>query len=62
LVIAKLVAGREKDFDFAAALLKRGQVEAETLLLRVEDLPVPGAVQRRIQKFIQRRLPKPSEA
>ncbi|MFV1961245.1 MAG: DUF6036 family nucleotidyltransferase [Acidimicrobiia bacterium] len=57
LVIAKLVAGREKDFDFAAALLERGQVEAATLLLRAEDLPVPGAVQRRIRNFIQRRLP-----
>lgn len=54
LVIAKLVAGRQKDIDFARALIVRGQVDSETLLRRVAELPVPGATRRRVSGFIQR--------
>lgn len=53
LVLAKLVAGPEKDIDFARALVKAHKVETDTLLGRVEDLPVPGAIRRRIRRFIE---------
>lgn len=56
LVLAKLVAGREKDYAFAGALIDRGLVDAQTLLERAEDLPVIGAVKRRVLTYIRRRL------
>ena len=37
LTIAKLVAGREKDLEFADALIKGGYVNPETLLRRLDD-------------------------
>jgi hypothetical protein len=37
-VVAKLVAGREKDRAFAAALIRAGLVEPETLIARIRAL------------------------
>lgn len=37
-VVAKLVAGREKDRAFAAALVREGLVEPETLITRIRTL------------------------
>ncbi len=37
-VVAKLVAGREKDRAFAAALIRDGLVEPETLIVRIRAL------------------------
>lgn len=54
LVVAKLVAGREKDLSFAADLLEGGYVEAGELRLRAELLPVVGAVRRRVRALIDR--------
>ncbi len=56
LVLAKLVAGREKDYEFADALIAGGLVDPEVLLDRVDDLPVVGAIQRRVRTFIEKRL------
>ncbi|MFP3882642.1 MAG: DUF6036 family nucleotidyltransferase [Actinomycetota bacterium] len=56
LVLAKLVAGREKDREFADALIGRGLVDPEILLERVETLPVVGAIKRRVRTFIERRM------
>lgn len=56
LVLAKLVAGREKDYEFADALIDRGLVAPEVLLKRVDDLPVVGGIKRRVRNFIQRRV------
>lgn len=56
LVIAKLVAGREKDHEFADALIGRGLVDPEVLIERVETLPVVGAIKRRVRTFIERRM------
>lgn len=56
LVLAKLVAGREKDYEFADALMGRGLVAPEVLLKRVDDLPVVGGIKRRVRNFIQRRV------
>jgi len=54
LVVAKLVAGREKDLAFAADLLASGHVEAAELQQRTELLRVVGAVQRRVFAHIDR--------
>jgi hypothetical protein len=55
LVVSKLVADREKDREFAAALIRAGLVDPELLLERAEALPVPGAVVTRVKQSIQRR-------
>jgi hypothetical protein len=52
LVVSKLVAGREKDFEFAAALLSAGLVDADVLLSRAEMLPI--AVRARTKKAVER--------
>ena len=54
LVISKLVAGREKDFDFATALIGAGLVDPEVLRERTSMLPVPGGVVRRVSDSISR--------
>lgn len=54
LVVAKLVAGREKDFDFATALLKHGLVDAQTLKSRAKLLERPDAVKARVLENIDR--------
>lgn len=58
LVVAKLVAGREKDLSFAAHLLRSGHVEAAGLRERVELLEVVGAVRRRVLAQIDRFAPR----
>jgi hypothetical protein len=40
LVASKLVAGREKDLDFAAVAMRHGLVDATTLAARIAALPV----------------------
>ena len=54
LVISKLVAGREKDMAFAAALINAQLVDVMTLMERADLLPVPGAVIRRVRSTIAR--------
>lgn len=56
LVLAKCVAGREKDFAFAAVALSAGLVTGATLLARVDGLPVPPghreAVRRKVAALL----------
>lgn len=54
LVVSKLVAGREKDVEFAEALLRAALVNAHTLRERADLLPKPGAVIKRVQTSIKR--------
>lgn len=54
LVIAKLVASREKDLEFAAALIAADLIQVRTLFDRVEVLGQPEAVRVRIRRSIQR--------
>lgn len=54
VVIAKLVAGREKDLTFAAELLAGGQVDATELRECAGLLPVVGAIRRRVMSHIDR--------
>lgn len=56
LVVSKLVAGREKDLEFATALIRARLVDPEILVERAEFLPVPGAVIRRVRESIGRRV------
>jgi hypothetical protein len=53
LVVSKLVAGREKDLSFAAALLAARLVDVEILMERASTLDRPRAVQDRVQARIR---------
>lgn len=48
LVVSKPVAGREKDIEFAQALLDAGHVDTELLVDRAERLPLLPAQVRRV--------------
>ena len=54
LIVAKLVAGREKDFSYAADLLASGHVTATELRERTRLLRVVGGIQRRVLSSIDR--------
>ena len=54
LVIAKLVAGREKDFEFASALLAADLVDATVLEERAVTIDRPRAVIDRVLERIGR--------
>jgi hypothetical protein len=41
LAAAKLVAGREKDFDFVKVLLSKSMIKLETMSDRIATLPLP---------------------
>ncbi len=43
LVLAKCVAGRDRDWEFAAHALAAGLVDRATLLSRIDDLPIDDA-------------------
>jgi hypothetical protein len=58
-VVSKLVAGREKDINFAAALITAKLVNVDTLLERAELLPSPGAVRKRVSASITRCAGRP---
>jgi hypothetical protein len=38
--VSKLVAGREKDLDFVAGLLRHGLTKAEVIRRRLESVPI----------------------
>jgi len=54
LVVSKLVAGRDKDRDFATALLAAGLISKQVLMDRADMLDVPGAVIKRVRTLIMR--------
>ncbi len=53
---AKLVAGREKDYEYVRALLDCGLLQLEILRARCEALPGPLAVQYRVVAWLERRV------
>jgi Nucleotidyltransferase of unknown function (DUF6036) len=53
LVLSKLVAGRERDWDYAAEALKAGLVQPEVLLERVPDLPVSDELRNHIEQVLR---------
>lgn len=53
LVLAKCVAGREKDWDYAREALKAGLVRLEMLLNRVVMLPVDARMREEIKRNLR---------
>ncbi|GAA3748358.1 hypothetical protein GCM10022225_35440 [Plantactinospora mayteni] len=51
-VVSKLVAGREKDFVFTAALIRCGLIDPKVVAERIETLDVPPAVRQRLRDWI----------
>jgi len=54
LVVSKLVAGRDKDRDFATALLAAELISKQVLMDRADMLNMPGAVIKRVHTLIMR--------
>jgi hypothetical protein len=52
LVLAKCVAGRERDWDFAKEALRHGLVDSDELKCRAVDLPLSAAEAERIQRTL----------
>lgn len=52
LVLAKCVAGRERDWQFARDAVSAGVVDMHTLLERVDDLPVSGDRRDQIRRML----------
>ncbi len=54
LVISKLVAMREKDQEFALALLKAELVEMDVLIARAAELKsVPAVTRKNVQRWLE---------
>lgn len=51
-VVSKLVAGREKDYQFAFALIDAGLIDPEVLAERAESVDVADAVRQRVHDWI----------
>ena len=54
-VVSKLVAGREKDYEFAAALIDAGLIDPGLLAMRAEAVDVAPLVRRRLNEWIASR-------
>jgi len=52
LVLAKLVAGREKDRAFATEALRHDLVRADELRARVPDLPLPPEAREGVEQLV----------
>lgn len=57
-VLSKMVAGRDKDYRFATALLKAGLVDPTILEERIASLPVEERVKHRIREWLRGNRPK----
>ncbi|MDQ7904325.1 DUF6036 family nucleotidyltransferase [Phytohabitans sp. ZYX-F-186] len=51
-VVSKLVAGREKDYAFAYALVDARLVDPDVLAQRVETVDVPDALRQRLRSWV----------
>lgn len=51
-VVSKLVAGREKDFAFATALLRCQLIDLAVVSERVETVDVPSAIRQRLRSWV----------
>ena len=50
LVLSKCVAGRDRDWEFAAEAFRAGIVSSDVLLARIPGLPVGDEVRARVEK------------
>jgi hypothetical protein len=53
LVLAKCVANRERDWEFATEALRHHLVDQDTLFTRVPDLPVSDDLQRHVRSRLE---------
>lgn len=53
VVLAKCAAGRERDWEFAREAVRHGVVDAEELLRRCDDLPLPTPQRARIARLLR---------
>jgi hypothetical protein len=56
LVLSKCVAGRERDWEFAAEALRAGLVRPDVLLARIDDLPVDTEMRNHIGQMLSVRI------
>lgn len=56
IAAAKLVAGREKDYQYVTALMDHRLVDADVLRHRCTLLPGPRGVQVRVLRWVDRQL------
>ncbi len=61
LVLSKCVAGRDRDWEFAAEALWAGLVEPDVLMSRVADLPVDRKVREHVDLML-RTFPTPDDS
>jgi hypothetical protein len=54
LVVSKLMAGREKDYEYASALISAGLLDSSILTGRVEECDVLPVHRRRVRRFRDR--------
>jgi hypothetical protein len=52
LVLAKCIAGRQRDWEFAREAIRHGVVEPEELLRRVPDLPLPDDQREQMERML----------
>jgi hypothetical protein len=53
VVLAKCAAGRGRDWEFARAAIREGVVDADELLRRTDDLPLPAAAREHIARLLR---------
>jgi hypothetical protein len=53
LVLSKCVAGRDRDWEYAAEALKASIVDADLLLARVQDLPVDAKLRDHVDRSLR---------
>lgn len=53
LVLSKCVAGRARDWDYAAEAIRAGLVDPGTLLARIDDLPVDPSSQAHVRTHLE---------
>jgi len=52
LVLAKCVAGRDRDWEFTRDALAAGLVQVEELVRRVQDLPISAPERKRVREML----------
>lgn len=53
LVLAKVAAGRERDWDYAQKAIESGLVDYDELTKRVNDLPVDSEAKQQVRKMLE---------
>jgi hypothetical protein len=53
LILSKCVAGRERDWDYAAEAIRAGLADPATLFARVPELPVTYDVRAHVEKMLR---------